>query len=64
MQYPDKQGKIMAKVSAFHSVYGDVYHECSKCTLGNNIEKRNRREGKGGKRRCDECKDRIDAYTC
>ena len=46
----------MAKVAPWHAVGSDVYHDCTNCTEGNNIETRNRRSGTGGKRRCDNCK--------
>ncbi len=46
----------MAKVSAFHSSKTkDVYHDCSKCKTGNNIEAANRASGTGGLPRCAEC---------
>jgi hypothetical protein len=49
----------MAKVSSFHSKLPgtDVYHNDNKCTLGNNIESRNRVSGTGGHRLCSQCKD-------
>lgn len=51
-------------VSPFHSVEGTVYHTCSTCTLGNNIEKENRRSGTGGKPKCEQCKDREKDGRC
>ena len=33
-----------------------VYHNNPKCTLGNNIETKNRAPGKGGKRLCSQCR--------
>lgn len=36
-----------------------VYHDNTKCTEGNNIENENRREGTGGRPRCNHC-ERID----
>lgn len=33
-----------------------VYHTCSKCTEGNNIERDYRSYGKGGLRKCKTCK--------
>jgi hypothetical protein len=33
----------------------EVYHNNPRCTIGNNIEKRNRQSGTGGKRLCAEC---------
>lgn len=58
------QEKQMATVSAFHSIKGAVHHVCSRCTLGNNIERENKRSGTGGKPRCDQCKDRKRLKTC
>jgi hypothetical protein len=40
---------------AWHAVNSDVYHTSKRCTEGNNIEKRNRRGGTGGKRKCKRC---------
>jgi len=47
----------MAKktVPPYHSVKGTVYHTRKDCTLGNNIDKKNLRPGKGGKRKCKNC---------
>ena len=45
----------MPTVSPWHSVKEDVYHNNTKCTEGNNIERENRREGTGGKRLCQHC---------
>jgi hypothetical protein len=46
----------MATVSAWHSKKdGDVYHNNSKCTKGNNIEFQNKVSGTGGKSLCSEC---------
>jgi len=45
----------MAKVSPWHSVLSDVYHNNTECNTGNNIEKENVRPGTGGKRLCEEC---------
>lgn len=39
----------MALVNAFYSIKGNVHHVCTRCTLGNNIEPENKRNGKGGK---------------
>ena len=33
-----------------------VYHIRKKCTVGNNIEKRNKVGGTKGRRRCKQCK--------
>ncbi len=35
-----------------------VYHNNKKCTKGNNIEHRNIKSGTGGKRICEECRDK------
>ena len=54
----------MAKVSAYHSTKGTVHHTCSTCTLGNNIEKENRKDGTGGLPKCSECSDREKDGRC
>lgn len=49
----------MATVPAFHSKLpsdNPVYHDNDKCTEGNNIEKRNRVSGTGGRPKCEHCK--------
>lgn len=46
----------MAKTSPWHGVDRPVHHDNTSCTEGNNIESRNRREGTGGKPKCDTCK--------
>lgn len=47
----------MGKVAAYHSTLAaiQVYHDNDKCTEGNNIERRNWKAGKGGKRLCRRC---------
>ena len=47
----------MAKVAPFHSdnPSADVYHDNSKCTEGNNVERKNKKSGTGGKRKCAHC---------
>ena len=40
----------------FHADGGTVYHDSPGCSLGNNIETENRREGRGGLKRCAECR--------
>ena len=48
----------MAKCSPFHSVKESdrkVHHDNTSCTEGNNIEKENRRDGTGGRPKCDRC---------
>jgi hypothetical protein len=48
----------MPKVPAFHSkLKTGVYHDNSKCTVGDNIEPYNKVSGTGGYRLCDQCKD-------
>ena len=46
----------MAKTAPFHAKDSDVYHDNTSCTEGNNIERRNRLSGTGGKRKCSHCK--------
>jgi len=47
----------MAEVKPFHSKKNPgVYHTCSKCTEGNNIERKNKASGTGGGRKCETCK--------
>jgi len=46
----------MEKVEEYHSSLGaSVYHNNGRCTLGNNIEKKNKKSGKGGKSLCSQC---------
>ncbi len=48
----------MGKVSPWHPVKSTdrpVYHDNTDCTEGNNIEPENRREGTGGRPRCEHC---------
>jgi len=55
----------MAVVPAFHSgKYPKVYHTCSNCTEGNNIEKGNRVLGTGGLPKCSRCKELTAKGTC
>lgn len=44
------------KVAAFNAKNSNVYHNNSKCTEGNNIEKVNLQKGHGGKTLCSHCK--------
>jgi hypothetical protein len=44
----------------YHSIHSNVYHDFNYCTLGNNIERHNRRAGAGDKRPCRRCQ-RIQA---
>lgn len=47
----------MTTVASFHSKKnpGGVYHVCSKCTEGNNIERENIAPGTGGGTLCNRC---------
>ncbi len=45
----------MAKVTPFHSVNSNVYHDNSKCTEGNNIERKYKKSGQGGRSKCAHC---------
>lgn len=45
----------MTRVSAWYSLLQHVHHNNNKCTEGNNIEARNRRDGTGGKPLCSHC---------
>lgn len=55
----------MARVSPFHSKKNPgVYHECSSCTVGNNIETENRAQGTGGGTLCSVCSDLIKNSKC
>ena len=42
----------MTKAAPWHSAGSEVYHDNTACTEGNNIERKNRRPGTGGKRKC------------
>jgi hypothetical protein len=48
----------MAKVQPFHSDEPgrEVYHNSTRCTEGNNIERRHLRQGTAGRRLCDHCR--------
>lgn len=48
----------MANTAPFHSVHPNdpnVYHDDTRCTEGNNIERQNRRAGTGGRPKCAHC---------
>jgi superfamily II helicase len=47
------------KVTPYWSTDSDVYHVCSECSVGNNIESDKRRSGYdyGNRTKCDRCKD-------
>ena len=42
---------------AYHSKGSSVYHIYQKCSVGNNIEKGNKKTGSGGKKLCKTCKE-------
>ncbi len=53
----------MAEVAPFHSSkYPGVYHVCSNCTEGNNIEPENKAPGRRGLlfKRCNEIKGKSE----
>lgn len=45
----------MTKTSPWHAKDSDVYHNNTKCTEGNNIERGNKVSGTGGKSLCSHC---------
>jgi hypothetical protein len=45
----------MPKVSPWHSIKENRYHNNTNCNTGNNIEKENLRQGDGGKPLCHGC---------
>lgn len=45
----------MPKVKPWYSTKGGVYHDNTKCTLGDNPEPENIRRGDGDKRHCKVC---------
>lgn len=56
---------MMARVAPFHSkLKTSVYHECSKCTVGNNIETVNKVQGKGTGTLCSVCANLIKDGGC
>ncbi len=44
-----------AALAAYHAAGGKVYHDDPACTDGNDIERKNRRKGTGGKPPCSKC---------
>ncbi len=53
------------KVAPFHSKkYPGVYHVCSNCTEGNNIEVGNKSSGKGNGHLCKRCEKLIKQNKC
>ncbi len=52
-------------VAPFHSKKNPgVYHTCSNCTEGNNIEKENKVPGTGGGKLCERCKTLTNDGKC
>lgn len=48
------------QATPYYSKDSDVYHKCSNCTLGDNIESDKLQRGNPGKRHlCQRCKDII-----
>lgn len=43
-------------VREFHAQGGKVWHDNPACTIGNNVESENLRDGRGGLKRCPECR--------
>jgi len=55
----------MARVNPFHSKkHPGKYHVCSKCTEGDNIQPKYKRQGTGGGKMCERCKDLIRLGRC
>ena len=48
----------------WHSIKSGVYHVCSNCSTGNNIESENKRPGTGSKPLCSECRRLISDTKC
>jgi len=46
---------VEVRSEPYRTLVGDVYHVFENCVDGNNIEKRNRRPGTGGRPLCDKC---------
>ena len=46
----------MSRVNPIHAKDSNVYHNNNKCTERNNIERRNVKQGTGGKQLCDHCR--------
>lgn len=42
-------------MSEYHAEGSHVYHNNNQCTLGNNIEPKNKRPGRGGNNLCSVC---------
>jgi hypothetical protein len=55
----------MARVVPFHSTKNPgVYHVCTNCTEGNNIESQYKKQGTGGGRMCSRCEDLTKSDRC
>ena len=55
----------MTRVEPFHSKkFPGVYHVCTNCTEGNNIERENRVPGTGGGKMCERCKELTNQGKC
>ncbi len=55
----------MATVPPFHSKkQKDVYHTCTKCTEGNNIEPQYKVAGTGGLPKCQRCTELTAKAQC
>lgn len=53
------------RVTPFHSKKNPgVYHVCSNCTEGNNIEKENKVQGTGGGNLCHRCAELSNQGKC
>jgi hypothetical protein len=46
---------MATRVPPYHSDDQDVYHVYKECSVGNNIERDNKKSGTGGKRLCKRC---------
>jgi hypothetical protein len=46
----------MPRRSPWHSILQNRHHNNTRCTEGNNIERRNLRSGTGGKPLCQHCR--------
>ena len=44
------------QVKPYHAAKSKVYHIFNSCTLGNNIERYNKKSGTGGKKMCKNCR--------
>ena len=44
------------QVKPYYAASSKVYHIYNSCTLGNNIERYNKKSGTGGKKMCKNCR--------